>query len=268
MLFNKIVIWLVGRIVKSPFYPHWLNDLKASQGNNSVLNRIQGSVIEVGAGDGRKKHLLCFQYPAIKKYVATDFSSWDNEFNKIDQKIQTSYVQSVISGFEKRNTIDVVCDATKLPFHGSSFDYHLGFEVLEHISDPVKYMKEAVRVLKPGGRIILSVPYMYRMHGKEPEHKWDYYRYSLGFFHEVCKQFNIKLEKVVCNTGMGTTVASMINQWLIRQIAERQFLAKWISVLVAVICFPICNCMGYVIDLKPDIRFATRIHVVMKKKSK
>jgi len=258
----------MGKLVKSPFYPHWLNDLKASLGNHGVLNRIHGSVIEVGAGDGSKKHLLCSQYPAIKKYVATDFSAWDNEFSKIDQKIRTSYVQSVLSGFERRNKLDVICDETKLPFHGSQFDYHLGFEVLEHISDPVMYIKEALRVLKPGGRIILSVPYMYRMHGKEPEHKLDYYRYSLGFFHQLCKQFNVRLEKVVCNTGMGTTVASMINQWFIRQIAERPIILKWIYIFVGGICFPISNCIGYIIDIKPDIRFATRIHIVMKKKSK
>lgn len=268
MFINDLLFKIIRLVVHSPFYPHWLNDLKAMRGNKMVLMRLHGSVIEVGAGDGSRKSALMIQYPAIKSYMATDFNEWNDEFIAIDKKILNNPIQKEVMGFEKRNKLDAVCDATKLPFHGSMFDYHLGFEVLEHISDPMKYMKEAVRVLKPGGRIILSVLYMYRMHGKEPEHKMDYYRYSLGFFFDICKKFNLKLEKVICNTGMGTTVASIINQWFIRQIAELPLVFKWIYSIVGFICFPISNCIGYFIDLRPDIRFATRIHVVMKKNSK
>lgn len=262
---DNVLAWGMGCVVKSPFYPHWLNDIKANEGNKKTLKGIHGLVVEVGSGDGSRKRTICAAYPAITRYLATDFSDWNSEFSAIDRMVEKNPACSVLMGLGKRIKPDVICDAMKLPFQKSTFDYHLGFEVLEHIADPMKYMAEAVRVLKPGGRIILSVPYMYRMHGREPDHRLDYYRYSLGFFHLVCSKYRLNLERIVCNTGMGTSVSSMINQWLVRRIIESPLSVKWLYCLLAVICFPLSSCIGYVIDLKPDIRFATRLHIVMRK---
>lgn len=46
----------------------------------------------------------------------------------------------------------------KLPFKGGSFDFVLGGEVIEHMLYPKFFIEEAHRVLKPGGRIVLSTP--------------------------------------------------------------------------------------------------------------
>ncbi len=50
-------------------------------------------------------------------------------------------------------------DATKLSFSDNSFDVVIGNHIMEHIPDDVKAMAEIYRVLKPGGRAILQVPY-------------------------------------------------------------------------------------------------------------
>jgi len=45
-----------------------------------------------------------------------------------------------------------------LPYDDNSFDYVVSFQVLEHTQDPAKVLKEAIRVLKPGGYLYFNIP--------------------------------------------------------------------------------------------------------------
>ncbi len=63
----------------------------------------------------------------------------------------------------------VVCAASEqLPYPDSTFDLILSHEVLEHVRDDAEAVREMVRVLKPGGRILVFVPnrgYPFETHG-------------------------------------------------------------------------------------------------------
>lgn len=50
-----------------------------------------------------------------------------------------------------------------------SFDYVVCTEVLEHTLQPFAAVAEIARVLKPGGRLFLSVPFNFRIHGPLPD---------------------------------------------------------------------------------------------------
>lgn len=63
--------------------------------------------------------------------------------------------------------IVVVDDLAVLP--ESSFDYLLAFEVLEHIECDAQVLRDWVRHLKPGGRILISVPAHQRKYGRSDE---------------------------------------------------------------------------------------------------
>ena len=55
-----------------------------------------------------------------------------------------------------------------LPFEDEKFDLVLSHEVLEHVADDRRCLEEIVRVLKPGGRLVLFVPnrgYPFETHG-------------------------------------------------------------------------------------------------------
>jgi SAM-dependent methyltransferase len=53
----------------------------------------------------------------------------------------------------------ILCAAGEgLPFPPSSFDLVLSHEVLEHVQDDLKAVVEMVRVLRPGGRIVIFAP--------------------------------------------------------------------------------------------------------------
>jgi len=54
--------------------------------------------------------------------------------------------------------IDYVCDATEIPVEDGTFDVVLCTEVLEHVPDPVRVVRELGRVLRPGGILLLTAP--------------------------------------------------------------------------------------------------------------
>jgi SAM-dependent methyltransferase len=56
----------------------------------------------------------------------------------------------------------VLGDASALPFAGGSLDAVAALDVIEHTSDPDRVAREISRVLRPGGRLLLSVP----LHGE------------------------------------------------------------------------------------------------------
>lgn len=70
--------------------------------------------------------------------------------------------------------LDYVADVQNMPMPDNSFDSAICFEVLEHVPNPEKALRELFRVLKPGGALVFSVPHFLYLHN-EPH---DYYRYT------------------------------------------------------------------------------------------
>lgn len=60
----------------------------------------------------------------------------------------------------------------------ASFDTVLSTQVLEHVPEPLEYLREAARVLRPGGKLLISVPMQWRQH-EEPFDFWRFTRYGL-----------------------------------------------------------------------------------------
>ena len=69
----------------------------------------------------------------------------------------------------------VVADAHHLPFREGALDAVYMIHVLEHLEAPAKAIQEAIRVLRPGGRLTLEVPGAFsRVFDLDPGHKWRF----------------------------------------------------------------------------------------------
>jgi SAM-dependent methyltransferase len=69
---------------------------------------------------------------------------------------------------------DVIGDIRNLPFADGEFGTVLCTEVLEHVPEPEKAVRELYRVTKKGGKLILTTRFVYPIH--DAPH--DYYRYT------------------------------------------------------------------------------------------
>lgn len=59
---------------------------------------------------------------------------------------------------KKCNSERVVGSILEMPFEDNTFDYVISSEVIEHVPEPYKAIREIYRVLKPGGVMVLSTP--------------------------------------------------------------------------------------------------------------
>jgi len=75
--------------------------------------------------------------------------------------------------FVSSPAVDVLASGEYLPFRDASFQLVFAGEVIEHLREPLRALKEWVRVLKDEGRIVISTPngLHVAVHGGNPEHR-------------------------------------------------------------------------------------------------
>jgi SAM-dependent methyltransferase len=86
-------------------------------------------------------------------------------------------------------TVAVVGSVLELPFDADRFDVVICSEVLEHVPEPRQALAEIARVLVPGGRLVLSTPFLYPLH----ESPYDYFRYTPFFYDYAAREVGLQL---------------------------------------------------------------------------
>jgi SAM-dependent methyltransferase len=111
---------------------------------------------------------------------------------------------------QKFSNTDVVGVGEELPFADNTFDAVFSFSVLEHVKDPFRCSAEIERVLKPGGVIYSSVPFLIPVHGY-PHHYYNMTQQGLNnlFSNEI----NILEQGVPISGHPLFTLNSMCNIW-------------------------------------------------------
>lgn len=115
----------------------WTTDILRAIPDNETL-------LDVGAGE-------CMFRPACAhlKYVSQDANQYDGRGD--GKGLQT--------GGWNTASIDIVSDACSIPVEDASFQNILCTEVLEHVPHPERVLRECARILQPGGRLIITVPF-------------------------------------------------------------------------------------------------------------
>lgn len=105
---------------------------------------------------------------------------------------------------------DVVGDAIRVPVASESFDVVLCTEVLEHVRDPRPALSEVFRVLKRGGTLVMTAPFMHRIHA-DP---CDFGRYTDQYWQSVLSELGFSEVAVEPQGGFYSVILSFAKQYL------------------------------------------------------
>ena len=133
-------------------------------------------ILDAGAGE-LKNQKLCGHL----HYTSQDFNQYTGR----------GLAEGLQTGQWDTSRIDLVSDITAIPAPNGSFDAILCSEVLEHVPEPTHALDEFLRLLKPGGILILTAPFSSLVHMAP-------YHYCTGFsrywyeHHLTSRGFKIK----------------------------------------------------------------------------
>lgn len=92
----------------------------------------------------------------------------------------------------KNKNHDIYSEIDNIPLDDNTYDFILCTEVFEHIPEPIKAMKEFVRICKPQGKILITAPFTSGVH-QEPYH---FYSGFSPFFYNYLKEiYNLNIIK-------------------------------------------------------------------------
>ncbi len=101
---------------------------------------------------------------------------------------------------------DIVADAHTLPVPDESFDMIVCSEVLEHLYDPARAVREMHRVLRPGGTVVLTTRFMFPVH--DAPH--DYFRFTPYGLAHLFSEWDILEQQN--ETDVMSTLAALVQR--------------------------------------------------------
>lgn len=120
---------------------------------------LSGKVLEIGTGSG---YGIKYIAPVVSEYITVDKFKPSLDFS------------------EYQNIRFVQCVVPPLPFEDDVFDFVVSFQVIEHIKDDDRFVKEIQRVLKPGGKFIVTTPNIKTTLTRNPWHIREYTKEELA----------------------------------------------------------------------------------------
>ena len=108
--------------------------------------------------------------------------------------------------------LDKSCDLTgPIPYDDGQFDTIILSDVLEHLPEPMNCWREMHRLLAPGGKVLLNVPFYYSIH----EEPYDFYRYTEFALRRFAETAGFTVAELTAVGGAVDVLADVIAKLLV-----------------------------------------------------
>jgi SAM-dependent methyltransferase len=179
------------------------------EGIERIAHHARGRMLDVGCGEKPYQYIFA---PHVSEHVGVEYSESFAETHASQREGATA------SGTGP----DVYYDGKRLPFEDASFDTVLSTQVLEHTSEPGALMAEMARVLRPGGKLLLTVPFSFRLH-EEPR---DFFRYTPHGLRALCEAADMRVLECAPFGSVWTAIAHKVNSLLTLRVVRLQGLGQ------------------------------------------
>ena len=171
--------------IKTDFRPSIINPFyiirKALLQNiRKLSDNLSGRLMDFGCGSKPYKSLF-----NVTEYIGVDF---ENEGHPHDNE-----------------QIDVYYDGKHLPFEDQYFDSVLCSEVVEHVFDLTMTLNEINRVMKTGGNILITCPFVWNEH----EVPFDYARYTRFALKDILEKSGFEITHFAKSGNFITTITQL-----------------------------------------------------------
>ncbi len=104
--------------------------------------------------------------------------------------------------------VDIVSDITDMPLLDNSVDSILIISVLEHVRESAQCVTEIYRTLKPGGKVLVQVPFLFPYHAA-PD---DYLRWTIKGIEKEFSRFQVL--ELGPSSGPTSALLAVFVEWL------------------------------------------------------
>jgi SAM-dependent methyltransferase len=144
-----------------------------------------------------------------------------------------SYFKADIDRFHDVNF--VISEDDRVPAPSNEFDIIISTQVAEHVTDPAVYFEECYRLLRPGGRLLLSTHGMYEDHGCPS----DYQRWTANGLTRDLARAGFHTEKILKLTTGPRALLFFVDRYRDAMRTSRRNLSGWAHWVVRLLYSPL-----------------------------